>query len=273
MIIGFLGKGGSGKSTLATQMVRYLHARGDTVLAIDADHNMDLAYNLGHSQEGPYLAGSLKSMYAYAKLPEASTWQDVLMREGISFSLSPLDPFTSERSYELAPNLRLMMTGPQTENVLHDISCSHGLGRSLNAYLPLLSLKSGESVIVDEKASVDAVSTGIPTGFDMAVVCVEPRSASARVGKQIADSLEWYGVPYIVALNKSRSAEDMHMVEAAFGRAAEVVVANLDDPIADIDAVACEKIIAHGSNYVGGERLARSQKKLARNQEFAAATA
>jgi len=51
MKIAFLGKGGSGKSTLATAAVRHLHSTGRHVLAIDADHNMDLSFNLGADGE------------------------------------------------------------------------------------------------------------------------------------------------------------------------------------------------------------------------------
>ena len=46
MRVAFLGKGGSGKSTMATAFVQELRSRGMQVLAIDADHNMDLSYNL-----------------------------------------------------------------------------------------------------------------------------------------------------------------------------------------------------------------------------------
>ncbi len=46
MILGFLAKGGSGKSSVSSQMALYLNQEKATVLAVDADHNMDLAYNI-----------------------------------------------------------------------------------------------------------------------------------------------------------------------------------------------------------------------------------
>ena len=60
MILGFLGKGGSGKSTLSTVMVEYLHHYNKTVLALDADYNMDLSYNLGVSDNVEYIGNGAK---------------------------------------------------------------------------------------------------------------------------------------------------------------------------------------------------------------------
>ena len=46
MVLGFLGKGGSGKSTISTLTTKALIKSGYEVLAIDADHNQDLTFNL-----------------------------------------------------------------------------------------------------------------------------------------------------------------------------------------------------------------------------------
>jgi CO dehydrogenase nickel-insertion accessory protein CooC1 len=55
MIIGFLGKGGSGKSTLSYRYIQFLLEKNARVLAVDADHNMDLTYNLGVDQDFNYM--------------------------------------------------------------------------------------------------------------------------------------------------------------------------------------------------------------------------
>jgi CO dehydrogenase maturation factor len=47
MKIAVAGKGGSGKTTLAGTLARVLGRRGQTVLAIDADSNPNLAITLG----------------------------------------------------------------------------------------------------------------------------------------------------------------------------------------------------------------------------------
>ncbi len=205
MIIGVLGKGGSGKSTVAAMLVRELHAQGNTVLAIDADHNMDLAYALaGRELPPPYLAESYGRIKELSHIPQGQhiTHTTALPYEA---TLTPPDTFTATYSHPIADRLSVMLTGPQSEEVLHGTRCSHSLASSLQLYLPQLVLQESEYVVIDEKASADAASTGIPTGFDIAVIVIEPRSQSIRVGKHIAETLNFYGVPYLYVLNKAES--------------------------------------------------------------------
>jgi CO dehydrogenase maturation factor len=51
MKIAVAGKGGSGKTTLAGTLARILGRRGQTILAIDADTNPNLAITLGIPRE------------------------------------------------------------------------------------------------------------------------------------------------------------------------------------------------------------------------------
>mgnify|MGYP003893631969 CR=1 FL=1 len=51
MKIAFIGKGGSGKSTVSWLATQMLVSEGRKVLAIDADHNMDLVSLLGKQCE------------------------------------------------------------------------------------------------------------------------------------------------------------------------------------------------------------------------------
>lgn len=274
MVIGFLGKGGSGKSTLATAMVHFLHNRGNTVLAVDADHNMDLSYNLGH-EGGPYIGTALADLYSTTGLTNGKTWRDMVRDAITSFSLSPADVFTKDHTATLAPDLFLMAAGEQTEAVRHGITCSHSLATPLKAYLPLLRLNENEFVVVDEKASVDAVTTGIPTGFDLAVITVEPREHSVRVGKQIAEELARYDVPFVVVLNKSRSVDDTRLVTEMFKRKPFATLSNTDDPltIANIHKAVFEQIAKEAETVSTRNlsRLVRSQKKITFTDAFSLA--
>ena len=98
MILGFLGKGGSGKSSVATQVALWLNADTKNVLAIDADHNMDLAYNLfdGEVSTGMnYFGSSLSGILDYVGLEKGEKYDQVFFKNSPNtFSINPLDDFT-----------------------------------------------------------------------------------------------------------------------------------------------------------------------------------
>ena len=204
MIIGVLGKGGSGKSTVSTNLIRFLESqKQNTVLAIDADHNMDLTYNLNVTDTFPYLGSSMPDLKNITGLSAEENYREALARnkQGL-FKLFPADSFTKKYTKRLSENLSLMTAGPQTDDVLSDRSCSHVLFTSLKVYLPLLELADNEWVVIDEKAGADGVSTGIPTGFDIALIVSEPTVHGMKTAKQIASLLEHYSVPYEFIMNK-----------------------------------------------------------------------
>lgn len=275
MIIGFLGKGGSGKSTCATLMTKFLHNTGSTVLAIDADHNMDLIYNLeiDTAKIKPIGGTFLPLRESLGISLEEKT--DLIFTNQIPkkiFSLNPADKYTEEHAFKLKDNLFCMMSGPQNENVLYGSHCSHSLAAPLKIYLPLLDLKDNEFVVVDEKASVDAVSTGIPTGFDLAIICAEPKEHSIRVASQIKELLNWYDVPYKTILNKTKSISDIEFFEKSFGNKPDFII-NIKEDTLDLDesnTKTLEKIKEYLIELKNKNisRLERTIKKYKRNLEM-----
>ncbi len=223
MKLAFLGKGGSGKSTMATAMVRALRARGFRVLAIDADHNMDLSYNLG-VEPSIFLGSDPDRIKEHVGASRTGTYGDALQagkNAGIAFTLSPLDEFTARVSVKLEDGLRVMTAGPHTERVRSQEVCSHSLAAPLKVYLPLLHLKAGEAIIIDERAGTDPVATGILSGVDMAVIVREPTINSRRVAEQIKHELELAGIPHIIVDNKEAG------LEADTKKAADMVFAHV----------------------------------------------
>ncbi len=204
MKIAFLGKGGSGKSTLATQCVKYLQSRGDFVLAIDADHNMDLSYNLGVEPKvflgsDPYAIKTFVGLSEEAGFGEA---RKAAKEKGISFRLNPIDDFTKQMTTRIDEKTLLMTAGPHTDVVRSGEHCSHSLAAPLKVYLPLLELNENESVVIDERAGTDPVATGILKGVDLAVIVAEPTVHSVRVAGQIAHELSLAQVQYVIVANK-----------------------------------------------------------------------
>jgi CO dehydrogenase maturation factor len=209
MKIAFLGKGGSGKSTMATALVRYFRTHGMRVLAIDADHNMDLSYNLGASPSvflgsDPYLIKEYVGLSRDTGFKEA---RGVAQEKSISFRIHPADDFTKAMTTTLDDKTLLMTAGPHTDIVRSGEHCSHSLAAPLKVYLPLLELAPNEFVVIDERAGTDPVATGILSGVDLAVIVEEPTENSRIVAKQIAHELTLANVPYLVVENKINGVE------------------------------------------------------------------
>ncbi len=209
MKIGFVGKGGSGKSTLSTLFVRYLELQNKTVLAVDADYNMDLTHNLNAPKDIKYIGAGIADVYQFIQKgydaqhvhgPDCNHTHDIVISP--EFSLYPIDAVTKKYSTQLNKNTRLMSAGPITKAMMQSQGCNHELIEALKIYLPFLKLKDDEYVVIDERAGIDGLSTGVTSGFDVAVVVVEATENSMRVGKQIIDLLEFFGTRYIFALNK-----------------------------------------------------------------------
>ena len=221
MRVAFLGKGGSGKSTMATAFVQELRSRGMQVLAIDADHNMDLSYNLG-TEPSLFLGNDPDRIKEYVGSTRTGTYIEALQTGkecGLAFTLFPADEYTVSVSVELEEGLRLMTAGPHTDRVRSQEACSHSLAAPLKVYLPLLRLKPNEAVVIDERAGTDPVATGILAGVDVAVIVQEPTINSRRVAKQIQSELEIAGIPHLIVDNKNAGIETDTM------RASEAILA------------------------------------------------
>lgn len=229
MKVAFLGKGGSGKSTMATAFVRNLRVRGIKVLAIDADHNMDLSYNL-EAEPSLFLGADPDRIKEYVGSARTGTYGEALKvarEKDIVFALTPIDAFTKSVSIELEDGLRLMTAGPHTERVRSQEACSHSLAAPLKVYLPLLKLNPNEAVVIDERAGTDPVATGILSGIDLAVIVQEPTVNSRRVAAQIQQELTLASIPHLIVENK------IDGLEIDTKRAAEAVIAH---PLFKFDA-------------------------------------
>lgn len=203
MVIGFLGKGGSGKSTLSFRFANLLQQQNHSVLAIDADHNMDLSFNLGVETPN-YFGESLPHLRRILNIaPEAHYKTAFSIHADDIFSLKPPDEFTQNFSTETATGISLMTAGPHTETIMRGDHCSHSLFTPLKLYLPFLKLTSNEYAVVDCTAGADSAGTGIPSAFSIAFICVEPTTYSIKTANQIADLLKHYGTPYEFIMNKA----------------------------------------------------------------------
>lgn len=194
---------------MATAFVREFRKRGMKVLAIDADHNMDLSYNLG-AEPSVFLGSDPERIKEYLGFDRSDKYLDVLKQAkqtGKEFVVFSPDKYTEEVTVKIDEGLRLLTAGPHTERVRAQEACSHSLAAPLKVYVPLLRLKENEAVVIDERAGTDPVATGILNGVDLAVIVREPTINSSRVAEQIKQELVLANIPHLVVDNKANGVE------------------------------------------------------------------
>ncbi len=217
-----MGKGGSGKSTVATGLVRAAQVQNRTTLAIDADHNMDLLFNLvGDAGNFPFLGSHRDAIRSTAQLAPNETYKQRFLRGGAFpvFSLEPADFVTEAVTREIAPGLRLMAAGPHTDEVKQGHACSHVLASPLKWYLPNLQDTPEQAVIIDSTAGMDMVGSGIGVGMDLVYIVAEPTIHSTKTAKQIAEGLNWFQVPHVFVVNKVQRPEQVDQAAEWLGEA------------------------------------------------------
>ena len=210
MKIAFVGKGGSGKSTISWLMVKTLADLEHQVLAIDADHNMDLTSNLGLDPEKtPLMHQTDKTFMEAVGLSEDRAWSRILTENTQNlptFSLSPLDPYTTSISKKVSGNISLINLGLGSPDVLFNDKCAHGLSGPLKYYLGLLEEKDNW-VVIDSVAGTDMINFGLYSGIDAVIGVVEPHRNSVKVFEQIQDICRKTMIPCYAIINKPTDNE------------------------------------------------------------------
>lgn len=277
MILGFLGKGGSGKSSVSSQMALFLNEQSKSVLAIDADHNMDLSFNLsqGSIPSLQYFSQGLQDLQKAIGLTEGEKYTEAFTRgTEARFSITPLSVEIEAYSHLLPSSIRLMTAGPQTDTVLYGKACSHSLTTPLKILLPLLELQENEVVVVDEKAGADGVSTGIVSGIDVGVIVCEPALHSVKTAKQIAELMDFYATPYVFVGNKIASSEDRDFIITQLGQEPTTFLMESTHMKRNPSSLVSEwsdelhLLFDKTSKLNQNNRLERTIKKFKRNKEF-----
>ena len=189
MKIAFVGKGGSGKSTISWLAIKTLENQGKNVLAIDADHNMDLTGNLNiDPNQIPMMHRTDKEFME--EIGISGGMSEILSGKDLpSFSFSPKDKYTESISTDISKNISLINIGLGSPDVLYQGKCAHGLSGPLKYYLGLLDEKD-DFVVIDSVAGVDMINYGLYAGIDAVIGVVEPHRNSVKVFEQIADIIE-----------------------------------------------------------------------------------
>lgn len=212
MKIAFVGKGGSGKSSVSWLAIKTLEDMGSTVLAIDADHNMDLTSNLGLDPDTvPRMYTTDKEFMGRIGMREEKI-SSLLTKDQVSlpsFTTTPQDTYTSSIVAKVSDTISLINIGLGSPEVIFSGKCAHGLSGSLKYYLGLLD-EQDDMVVLDSVAGVDMLNYGLYAGIDAVIGVVEPHRNSIKVFEQIQGVCRKSLIPCFAVINKPADNDFYH---------------------------------------------------------------
>ena len=211
MKVAIAGKGGVGKTLVAATLSRLLARDGYSVLAVDADPAMNLAYALG-------IPASISSRI----VPICENQRLIKERAGVGSAFGPIFRLTptvddiSDRFGVIGPDgVRLLVMGTIRAG---GTGCMCPANALLRALIQHLMLERKEAVIMDMEAGLEHLGRATIRGVDAVIVVVEPGFQSietARRIKKLAGDIE---LREVVAIgNKIRFDVDKEFVEKALG--------------------------------------------------------
>jgi len=214
------GKGGVGKTTVSGTLARLLAKSGYSVLAVDADPSMNLAYPLGIPFEE---ASKITPLSDNHDLIEERTG----VRPGSSgavFSLTPTVHDISEKYGVVGPDgVRLLVMGTVRSG---GSGCMCPANSLIKALLRHLLVRAEEAVVMDMEAGLEHLGRGTIRGVDSLICVVEARMQSLETARRIRDLAYQIGVrEVLVVVNKVRSLGERIFVERALAKLDLPVVA------------------------------------------------
>lgn len=180
MKLAITGKGGVGKTTLTSLLAYAYAARGDTVMAIDADPSPCLGPALGFSAE------QLKNVRPIADMEDL-----ILERTGAKkgttggyFKINPRTDDIPDRFSASHRGIRLLELGAVEMGGSGCICPESTLLKSLVSHILLYR---GEVVLLDMYAGVEHLSRATTDAVDAMLIVVEPTARSLGTAAQIRD--------------------------------------------------------------------------------------
>lgn len=226
MKIAFVGKGGAGKSTLTSLFISHLRTMGRSVLAIDADINMNLEGLLGVSFPRERL---LSTPVASQRVREFLRGTNARITNAASFLPTTLpgsgsnlvtrhdQPELSHCGVDIDPTTRLLTVGTYEETGIGQ-TCYHS---HLFVAENLLSHTRATEfdVVCDMVAGTDSFAYSMYLQFDAIVLVTEPTPESTEVCNLYLHLADRGGIRKLVYLigNKVEDEEDRAFIENATG--------------------------------------------------------
>jgi len=202
MKLAITGKGGVGKTTLASLLARLYAAEGNTVIAIDANPDANLALALGLPAEQ---ARRITPIAEMKDLIEERTGARV-GSEAPLFKLNPRVDDIPERFSAKIDGIRLLAMGTVKQGGSGCMCPESALLKNLISHL---LLRESDVVIMDMDAGVEHLGRGTAQAVDALIIVVEPGRRSIQTAEAIR-GLAWdLGIKrcYVVGSKTSSDAD------------------------------------------------------------------
>ena len=249
MKIAISGKGGVGKTLLVAFLSTVFAKSGYSVLAIDADPNVNLAAAFGFP--------------ASEKIVPISKMDDLIEeRTGARpgqmapyFRLNPKVDDLPDKCSLRYDGIKIMVMGPIKAA---GSGCYCPEGALLEALVAHLLLKVDEVVILDMEAGIEHLTRGTAKGVDKLIIVVEPSRRSVETGYRVRDLAREIGLHNIgVVGNKIRNEKEKDFLVSSMADFEFIGFIPYDEAVAEADII--------------GSPLIDSSKKVMREVEAIAA--
>ena len=208
MKLAITGKGGVGKTTLASLLARLYAAEGNTVLAIDANPDANLASAIGLPQEQAQRITPIAEM---EELIEERTGAKPGTQAPF-FKLNPQVDDIPDRFSATLNGIKLLIMGTVKKGGGGCMCPESALLRNL---LNHLLLRRSEVVIMDMDAGVEHLGRGTALAVDAFIIVVEPGRRSIQTAEAIKNLAQDLGIEkcYVVGSKTTSDADRRFIID------------------------------------------------------------
>ena len=233
MKIAIAGKGGVGKTFVSATLSRILARDGYSVLAVDADPNLNLAYSLGVGYD---VADNIEPLSENNDLVKEKTGVAPEEALGNMFNMNPRVNDIVDRFGVKAPDdVKLLVMGTVKGG---GTGCMCGANALLRVLIQHMLIQRGEVLVMDMVAGLEHLGRGTARRMDAMLVVIEPRMKSVDTVKRILKMAEQIEVETVLAVgNKVMRPKDEKFIREKMGELNVPVISIIpyDQAVADAD--------------------------------------
>ena len=233
MKIAIAGKGGVGKTFVSATLARLLARDGYSVLAVDADPNLNLGYSLGLEYEESNKIIPLTDNEILIKEKTGMSPEESL---GNIFNMNPkVNDIVDRFAVDAPDNVKLLVMGTVKGG---GTGCMCGANALLRVLLQHMLIQRGEVLVMDMVAGLEHLGRGTARRMDAMIVVVEPRMKSVDTVRRILKMAEEIEVKTLLAVgNKVMRDKDEAFINEKMDELDVPVISLIpyDQSVADAD--------------------------------------